>query len=217
MYLSAFQKEIIKRISQEKIKTIKDFLLDFNLVLMREVGSDFFFHNDYFQVINREEAYSKLIDFRKVINLLAKAELIEIEKSANLGFGYSLTEDRPKEIIDLIHSSRESFIITYNEINKFEKDFLTPQERNERRQLWVPIVVAIATVILSAILNYFIYTKEREVFIKNTNAFKDSLYVKILNNLDTALIQKKLEPKPFKIKDKNIIEAESIKKVIEKK
>ena len=205
MYLSNFQKEIVKQISQEKIKPIQDFLLTFNLVIanvlekkestvgskiISEGESDFSFNYIQYKVIDREDTYNKLIDFKKVINLLTKAELIEIEHSANLGLGYLVSEDRPAKIIEIINSNSRDFIIPYNEIRNFAKDFRTPHERVQRRQLWIPIVVAIATVLLSSIINYFIYSKEREVFIKNTNAFKDSLYIKILNDIDSIDTQK---------------------------
>lgn len=206
MYLSNFQKDVVRSISQEKIKTILDFLTEFDLVISNvsekkgwqkegktfvEGESDFFFNDIHYKVGNREDAYKKIIDFRKVINLLSKAELIEIEETADLSFGFLISEDRPKEIIEIINSSRNSFIITYNEIRKFEKDFLTPQERIQRRQLWIPIAVAVVTILLSSVLNYFTYTKEREVIIKNSDAFKDTLYIKIINNIDSSMSKNK--------------------------
>jgi len=227
MYLSIFQKEIVKRISQEKIKTIQDFLEEFNLVLknvsekkeshvggkiIREGESDFHFDDIHYKVIDRDDTYNKLIDFKKVINLLSKAELIEIEDSVDLSLGYLGSEDRPKKIIAIINSHRKTLIIPYNEIRNFEKDFLTPQERIQKGQLWIPIIVAVATVVLSSVLNYFIYTKEREVFIKNTNAFKDSLYIKIINEIDSSIIQKEVELEPIKPEEDKSPEGEDIKK-----
>jgi hypothetical protein len=200
MYLSNFQKEIVRKIANDKIKTIKDFLKEFNLIeraqekkekhigdeKITEGNSDFSFDNDHFRVKDRDTTFTKLIDFKKVVNLLSRADLIEIEKSANLGMGYSEVDDRPKEIINFIWSFQDLLIIAYNEIKNFEKDFLTPQERNQKWQRWIPIIVAVLTVLLSTIINYFIYTKEREVTIKNQNAFKDSIYVKILNVDDST-------------------------------
>lgn len=232
MYLSNFQKEIVKQISQEKIKTIQDFLLAFNLVIanvlekkestvggkiISEGESDFSFNYIQYKVIDREDTYNKLIDFKKVINLLTKAELIEIEHSADLGLGYLVSEDRPAKIIEIINSNSKDFIIPYNEIRNFAKDFRTPQERAQRRQLWIPIVVAITTVVLSSVLNYFIYTKEREVYIKNTNAFSDSIYIKIINDLDSTKNQKEVKFEPIKPEEDKTPEGDIIKKEIKKK
>ncbi|MBM4176815.1 MAG: hypothetical protein FJ213_11690 [Ignavibacteria bacterium] len=201
MYLSKFQKEIVRKISNEEIKTVIDFLLIFKLVLsnvtpkksvkvgdtsIEEGEADFFVDSIHYKILNRHETYTKLIDFRKVINLLSKEELIDISLLSNITFGYVAYTNYANDIINLLYSSRNTFIVIYNEIKKFEKNFLTPQERNQRRQLWIPIIVAIATVILSAIINYFIYTKEREVFIKNVNAFQDTVKVKIIDKSDTT-------------------------------
>lgn len=184
MYLSRLQKDIVLSISRGNVKTILDFLNKFTLIISSIKGqpispakADFFFNEVQYKIIDVEDTYEKLIDFKKVINLLTKAELIEIDKSSGLSFGYLVKPDSPTHIIAILNSFRESLIIPYNELQKFAKDFLTPQERNQKRQLWIPIIVAITTVLVSAILNYFIYTKEREVYIKNVNAFKDSLYI----------------------------------------
>jgi hypothetical protein len=218
MYLSNFQKEIVKRISNDKIKTILDFLVEFNLVIpnvsekkaytvggknISEGESDFFIDKVHYKVVDREDAFNKLIDFKKVINLLSKAELIEIENSAGLEFGYVATEDRPIYIISIINSFYNSRIISYNEIKNFAKDFRTPQERSQFWRGWLPIIVAVITVALSSITNYFIYTNDRDVYIKNSNAFKDSLYINILNDIDSPLTNKKIELDSLKSSDDN--------------
>lgn len=192
MYLSDFQKQIVRRIANEDIQTIQDFFITFELVIPYSSSgeSDFFFDREHFKIVNREDTFNKLLDFKRVINLLTKAEQIFIENSSGQNFGYSASENCPMHIIALINSFRDIRIIPYNEIVDFAKDFRTPQERNQLWQRWIPIIIAIATVILSSILNYFIYTKEREVFIKNVNAFNDTLNVKILNDVDSSLIKK---------------------------
>jgi len=204
MYLSKFQKEIVRKISSEEIKTVFDFLSSFNLVISGvaprksevtngiekvEGEADFFLDNIQYKIIDRNDAYSKLIDFRKVINLLNKEGLIDISLSSNLNFGHVGYSTYPKYVINLLWASRNTFIIIYNEMKIFGKDYLTPQERTQRRQLWVPIIVAVATVLLSSVINYFIYTKEREVFIKNINAFQDTVKVKLIDDKDSLRIE----------------------------
>ena len=197
MYLSKFQKEIVKKIAKDKIRTVRDFLLEFELlkiVLSRkeqkivdgvniiEGDGDFTLFGQHYKVLDRYVVYERLIDFKKVINLLQKAELIEIEKSDDMGLAYLCVEDRPKEAIEIIKFYESKRIIFYNEITRFAKDFLTPQERHERRQLWIPIAFTIATVLISTFINFLTYTKEREVVIKNNESLKDTMYVKIIDD-----------------------------------
>jgi hypothetical protein len=98
MYLSAFQKEIVKKIAEDKIKTIEDFIVEFNLVdpdaekITKDIGggismvceTDFSIADKHYKILDNETAFEKLIDFRKVINLLTKAELIEIEEIVDM-------------------------------------------------------------------------------------------------------------------------------------
>lgn len=152
----------------------------------------------HFKVLDRYAVYERLIDFKKVINLLEKAELIEIEKSADMGLSYDCVEDRPHEVIEIIEFYECKRIIFYNEIIKFAKDFLTPQERHERRQLWIPIAFTIATVLISAGINYLTYATEREVIIKNRESFKDTLHVKIIDDKTKGLEMDTTEIKHLK-------------------
>lgn len=203
MYLSKFQKEIVRKIANEEIKTVLDFLLQFNLILeidqWRDEGEKaedlfngaFSINNKNYKINNKDDAYSRIIDYKKVINLLLKADLIAVEKMEDMEIVYLCTYDIFAKVFNIINSLRNDLVVTYNEIKNFEKDFLTPQERAERKQLWIPIIVAIATVILSSVINYFIYTKEREVFIKNVKAFQDTVKVKLIEDKDSLRIENK--------------------------
>lgn len=186
MYLTDFQKKIVKKIAEGKVKTIKDFLSEFNLIQdvskkttnsQQKINIKISSYSYHFTDENSID--EKIVDFKKVIDLLEKSEIIKMEEYSDLTVQYNQSSRIFVKIFDLY---KNQIIISYNEIHNFIKDFNTPQEKLIMRQLTYPIYIAIGTIVLSSILNYFIYTTDREVLIKNANAFNDTLYIKIIND-----------------------------------
>jgi hypothetical protein len=59
---------------------------------------------------------------------------------------------------------------------------LEQEKRDRRTAQQVTIGIAIFTVVASSLFNYFTYTKDRYVYIKNEDAFKDTIKVIIIDN-----------------------------------
>lgn len=185
MKLNSFQKELVSRIINN----------DFN----NNVG----FYNTYFADINFktdykkvQECYYKVIDYLILIQILKKIDLIYLRKLESTefhirGIKYNFVrEDLDSEeyrtkgllleqIRALINGDKDDSIYPTEELTHFKKKrFKTDKERNSIWQRWFPIVIAIITIILSTLANYYIYTNQRKVTIENQ---KDIFKVIILD------------------------------------
>ena len=187
MYLSKTQKEIVIKIAKNEISNIYELLKYYKLITLTKTidnaGYLIKMYNDSFVIDNPEKAYSIMLEYIRVRNILVRDDLAFTINTNQVNLGYKKTDNFPNQIFDLFSPYAEELIIPYNEIKKFSKNFKTQSEQNKLINTWTPLVIAILTVLLSGVFNYLIYTNDRNVYITNKNAFSDSLKISVKNEL----------------------------------
>lgn len=187
MKLTKVQKEIVIKIERGEISDVHNFLVEFKLVeeivppTEGELEVDnISMRNHWYKIKNLSQTHKYLLEYIRTKTMLIESNLIFIIKEGNINFSYPIN-DALSDISRLINSMKNDIIVPHTELSLFVKRFKTKGERERFYQLWVPIGVAILTVIISTLANWLIYSNERNVFITNQNAFSDSLKVRVSN------------------------------------
>ncbi|HEY5125000.1 MAG TPA: hypothetical protein VIK14_14805 [Ignavibacteria bacterium] len=184
MNFSKFQKELICLIN---IGKIKDSISFYDKYQKEDI-------DDKTDIVQVKDLHQKIIDYIILINKLSENGLIYVTnvKSINsLKKGRSAntnTKDERgvliKEIYEFINVNKFDEIYPTEELIKFEKrGYKTQEDKNRIWLKWIPLGVAVLTVILSSLFNFLIYNNQRKVIIENSGAFKDTIKVIVIDTV----------------------------------
>jgi len=206
MNFTNFQKEIISYINKREIKDS----VSFGKKYIKGINND----TDANIV---QDSHQKTIQYFMLIQKLGLSGLIYVKNVENVnpgkigfvfpvGFAHTANEVLVSEIYELINSNRFDELYPTEELILYEKrKFKTVEERDKKwitfRSIWVPIGVALFTVIVSSTVNYFIITNERQIIIKNTGAFKDTINVVIVDTFNNSFRKDTINIKSGILKD----------------
>ncbi|MCX6168005.1 MAG: hypothetical protein NTX65_01595 [Ignavibacteriales bacterium] len=216
MYLTEFQKELVKAIIDKKINDIESFFHNFcELTESRNQGA--IHMSDFGTVQNNSKIYiakdedSALLKTKEFITLwiaLERVDLIFSIKSPNKKYNTPIFKKNNSPFSELSSISKDYFtteIVYTPALNKFyERNYLTNmeyeqnQERLDRKEsqkltrkiAYISISITIVVSILTAIFNYLTYSTDRNVKITNKEAFKDTIAVKIVTKPDSLKLEK---------------------------
>lgn len=202
MLLTQLQKDIVNAINDGRVNNIQTFIEQFCQENLNSSGVSFFrigetpYHydeNHYDDIVSKVRIYISLLKVLEMNNFIF---LIPAPSP-----GYSGVTN---EIITHLSNNLNSRIVPYMaELNEFiQRKWLTNQEvayeeeKNDRKKSQrLTLVVAIGSLVLTSLLNYFSYTTDRSVTIKNP---KDTVFVKVVS----PNIQSKTSDKPYTSKTK---------------
>jgi len=169
-------------------------------------GQNIFITKDKDDLINKTAEFISLVEFLRSSNLIhviskthqkEKVFPVFYKKSPNSGpdpfykFFQMVKDYHDKEFLPLpeIHSFVKRDYKTNEEYNiELEKKDRQESQRLTRKIAYITISISIIISFLTFLLNYFTYTTERNVKITNTNDFKDTIFVKMSESVNSTKI-----------------------------
>ena len=202
MILTDFQKQLIQDIAEERITTFDSFLKLYGELIQNapEVHNTDIFYGatpgtPIWTPKDKNITLNNVKDFVRVWRLLEKANLITRVTVRNDSHAITKIWINRRDVfyeLRALHKEYEpTSIIFFPQLVEFiERGFITHEEfkyieekksreRAEKRSIWLPIIVALVSIIVSNLVNYFIYTDKRVVEISNPQAFSDTVKVEI--------------------------------------
>jgi len=203
MKLSDFQKTVVNSILSGKCTEIVSFLNEYG-ELTQEIsqgnysiashsfsnGSTVYVPKDRELTFTRLKEYVSLWDRLQVMGLIYTVSLDLKGKSLFPLFRSATSPDTA--MLSIIYEHLKKEIFTLPELSAFAaRGFLTTEEyflqeenrdrKKAQRLTLIIAVISIAATFLSALFQYFTYTTDRNVVIKNANAFSDTTKVIIID------------------------------------
>jgi hypothetical protein len=218
MYLSDFDKEIIQAILNKKCITVDSFLLQYGDLEKKSnnnvhhMGNYYEFQPGTIIYVPRDplSALAKLRQFLSLWDKLEKLGLIYTTSTPPKGlrlFPVFTADLQPnQDFLSSIHKFHEKEIVAFYELQEFisrgyltEDEYYRREENSDRKKaqyLTIAIaVISILATIITTIFQYYTYTNEHYVYIKNAQAFQDTAKVRIVNTQsivhDTVFVKKK--------------------------
>ncbi|KAB2846342.1 MAG: hypothetical protein F9K45_02070 [Melioribacteraceae bacterium] len=213
MHLSDFETSIIQSINLDTIRNIRDFYHNLcNYVLDKELHANLQKRKTVIPHVKDSillpldldtiEIWNRTRTFLQIIETLHKEELIlmvnigepkkysivsVIDKNGNYSDDMILnslaSEKSNIEILPL--PKLRSFI--HNHFQTEEEEFNDYQKKYWKKSLRTTIAISLISIFAASFVNYFIYTNEREVTIKNFSDTKDTVYVKAIESINSII------------------------------
>jgi len=203
MKLSNFQKTVISSILDGKCTEIESFLNKYGELTQEVSQGNYFVANTPFNngsivyvpkdrnlTFTRLKEFVSLWDRLQVMGLIYTVSLDLKGKPLFPLFERNLSPDTA--MLSIIHERLLKEIVTLPELTDFTaRGFLTTEEyflqeenrdrKKAQRLTLIIAVVSIAATFISALFQYFTYTTDRNVVIKNAHAFSDTTKVIIID------------------------------------
>lgn len=202
MRFSEFQKELIKRISNYQIPDLKTFIIEYFPIhdIHKEDLSSHNFSGRQFNVIilsDFEGAHNMLCEFLFLLKFLNNNNLIYCNNESQYDIHFIDNDNSHLNTIQKINTlfSENHIHIYYPTpflIDFINRDYLTEddyyrkeEDKDRKKAQSLTRLIALISIVLSfasAMLNFLIFSNDRDVNIKNINAFKDTTKILIIQN-----------------------------------
>lgn len=193
MRLSDYQKKIIKSINTKEVNNIFSFIQKYCPIDDKVADSEIVLRiNDVGYAIRDElKMIDNLRNLTFVLSLLERSNLMyQTTEVGTVSMATTSSNQNLSYIFDFVSAHRKIHYLPTEELKTFIKNnYLTNEEieyqeerKSRKKAQRLTIIVALGTLIITTIFNYFTYTTDRTVIIKNKDAFSDTISVNIIDS-----------------------------------